>query len=120
MNFTWDSLTASQTALNRLREEFSALEGEGEKLLSYSERFKEALSDDLNTSQALAILWELIKSGENPSSKKSTLLSFDEILGLNIASYKPAEITIPKDVELLLEKREEVREKGDFEEGDRI
>ena len=85
----------------------------------YREKFTTALNDDLNTPQALAVLWEMVK-GSIPSPDKYNLaLSFDEVLGLEL-NKSPKEVEIPEEIKKLIEKREELRKEGKFEEADRI
>ncbi len=115
MNFTWESLEAAQSALNKLRNEYNKLEsGEVDKTIKH--KFTEALNEDLNTAAALAVLWESLKS--KPS--KETIEFMDDILGLNLSNFKKAEVKYPKEVLDLLEQREKLRAEKRFEEADRI
>jgi cysteinyl-tRNA synthetase len=92
MNFTWDSLTASQNALNKLRKIVENLknsqrtvlsEEKNDKVDDFKNRFMMAMNDDLNTSKALAVLWEMFKSNIPSEDKYDLFLSFDEVLGLS-------------------------------------
>ncbi len=120
MNFTWEALEGSQTALSKLRENFLSLEGEGDLIESYKDKFMDNLNDDLNTSKALSILWEMVKSDETGSSKRKTLLFMDEILGLGLSNYKVQELVVPQEVKVLVNNREDARKNGDFEKADMI
>jgi len=44
----------------------------------------------------------------------------DKILGLGLAEYKEEEIEIPKEIKLLIEKREKLRKEENFTEADRV
>ena len=92
MNFTWESLTASQNALMKLRRIVESLknsdrtilsEDKNEKVEDFRQRFMLAMNDDLNTSKALAVMWEALKSNIPSCDKYDLFLSFDEILGLS-------------------------------------
>ncbi|MEZ4630260.1 MAG: cysteine--tRNA ligase [Deinococcales bacterium] len=69
-DFSPEGLLASQQGLKRLRDSYQELvrklagkeaEADGASFASYRERFAEAMNDDLNTPQALAVLFEAIK-----------------------------------------------------------
>ena len=78
----------------------------------------EALSDDMNTPRALAVLWEMLKSNIPSEDKYDLAISFDEILGLKLGEAKNTEI--PENVKVLMEKRERLRSEGKYEEADKI
>lgn len=49
-------------------------------------QFKQALENDLNTSYALTTLYDVLKADTNDGTKLALALSFDKVLGLNLAS----------------------------------
>lgn len=127
MNFTWKSLGGVQTALNNLydyvrelkkndtKETMLSLEGQKQK-----EDFEKAIFDDLNMPQALAVLWNLVKS-KVPSQEKYTLLAdFDRVLGLGFSDVKERVVSIPKDISKLVAKREQARMAKNFQEADQL
>lgn len=123
LNFTWESLQAAQNALNNLREQVrewdqsSAVSGQSSDFLA---RFYDALNNDLNTSQALAVMWELVKSEIDSSEKSNILLEMDKTLGLGLTEYIGKQIEIPEEVMELVEKRERARADKDFEKSDEL
>lgn len=121
MSFSWESLEANGTALNRLYEAaYSWGDPEGEPLEDYVQRFNNCVNDDLNMPRALAVTWELVKSDHPEGQKKATLLAFDEVFGLNIASWKPTEVEIPEQVLALAEQRQEARANKDWARSDEL
>jgi len=88
----------------------------------YRQRFNEAIDDDLNMPQALAVVWDLVKSaraGETLSPVAHKLLQdFDRVLGLDLFSA-PAQ-TIPQVIKQLVDEREKHRLAGHFDESDKI
>ena len=85
----------------------------------YSERFKEEVSDDLNTPQALAIVWEVVKDDTLSGKEKySLLLDFDLVLGLELDKIKVEKI--PSEVLALAEERELARRKKDWKKADEL
>ena len=118
LNFNWEALQASETALKRLYSLYLGLgEDIGQVNKGYDLKFREFLGDDLNTPRAISLLWDLIKD-ENipPSDKKATILEFDKVLGLSFADLKEEEI--PEEVEKLVAEREQARADKDFKKSD--
>lgn len=114
VNFSWETLEASQTALKRLQRLYLDLGDEiGTINTEYQEKFTKFISDDLDTPRALALLWSLV-ADENisPADRKATILDFDKVLGLGFVDLK--EDTIPEEVKNLVEERELARQNKDF------
>jgi cysteinyl-tRNA synthetase len=120
LNFTWDSLTAAQNALRNLRSEIRAWEQPEEVVVQFWQKFLEAANNDLNLPQALAIMWELVKSDLPTANKAATLLKMDEVLGLGLSDYVAKPVNAPEEVQKLLEKREHARANKDFAASDEL
>lgn len=122
LNFTWKSLKASQVALEKLRSLTQSFKNEKQRTITskYKDKFLEALNDDLNTPQALAVLWEMLK-GSIPSPDKYDLaLSFDEVLGLKLDQIPNSKLQIPNNIKILITKRNKLRKEGKFEDTDKL
>lgn len=120
LNFTWASLEASQKALNNLRDQVREWNVDEQNQIDNQvwDKFIDSLNNDLNTSQALAVIWDLVKS-DNPK-KSQTLLEMDKVLGLGLEDYIGRKIDIPEEVQELVNQREQVRKSGDFEKSDKL
>ena len=126
LNFTWQSLKASQNALENLYQKtretipargasFSPSSG----FKRYQKRFREIINHDLDTPKALALLWNMTEDKKiSPVEKYHLLLDFDRIFGLGLKKIK--RLRIPKKVRDLVKLREEYRKKGDFKKSDRL
>ena len=124
VNFVWDALKASEVALKRLQRLYlelgpsdaKALEGKeevGRIDENYKKKFKEHVSNDLDTPRGLSTLWDLIKDGNIPDAdKKATILDFDKVLGLGFADLK--EDIIPEEITKLVNERALARQNKDF------
>ena len=126
MRFSWKALEASQTTLLRLIDHFSKLAKDVGKINNeYGENFKEFLNDDIDTPQALALVWKLLKDESvAESDKRATLLDFDRVLGFNFEKLKEelkksAEL-IPEEIKTLAEERERARKEKDFKKSDEL
>ncbi len=121
LNFTWEALAAAQNALQRLRETVRAWKAPKIGCAEYEERFLGALNDDLNTPQALAVMWELIEDSELPTAGKAqSLLKFDQVLGLGLEAFVAKPLEIPEEVRELVRKREDARMQKEWEVADRL
>lgn len=129
MNFTWKSLEAAQAALGKLKnlvDQWKTGEGrktlssqDDEKINSFREKFQQKINDDLNIPEALAVVWEVAKSNIPDPDKLDLVLDFDEVLGLGLAK-ETEEIKVPKEIEELVNKREELRKEQKWAEADKI
>jgi cysteinyl-tRNA synthetase len=128
LNFTWEALFAANNALQKI---YSAarllplskgeLEGVGAGAGAELEnKFQEAMDDDLNTPQALAVVWEMLKSDCSSGVKAASLLKFDKVLGLDIKKYLGKKIKVPKEVQELVKKREAARKNKDWKSADKF
>ena len=79
-----------------------------------------AVNNDLNTPQALAIMWELVKSDYPSSAKAESLLKMDKVLGLKLDEYIGKPLEIPAEVQKLVNERENARKAGNFEKSDKL
>ncbi len=120
ISFSWETLESAQTALNRLRLAYFDYPAGGNVDNATAERFFAAINDDLNTSQALAVIWELLKSPLADADKKATLDAFDTVLGLNLADWQPVVEDIPNAITELAEKRQGARANKDFALADQL
>ncbi len=128
LNFTWESLKATQVAYKKLKElvrewqsggRVSISQEDVEKIDNLRKKFQDKINDDLNIPEALAVVWEVAKSNIPNPDKLDLILDFDKVLGLGLA--KTSQLPkVPKEVKNLLEKREELRKQGKWEEADRL
>lgn len=127
LNFTFEALDASQTALTNIRRTIKELLSQSQdetitatkKENQYQEDFENAIADDLNTSVAVSVFFKLLKdSSISPKEKLEQLYSFDEVLGLKLKEIKPVEET-PELIELKT-KWQAAREAKDWDTADRL
>ncbi|MEX0919147.1 MAG: cysteine--tRNA ligase [Parcubacteria group bacterium] len=85
VNFTWEALEAAENAFNRLKRLIDTLPDGGQVDQGYKMKFIEKIENDLNTPQALALLWTLLKDKEiKPEDKKATAQDFCKVYGLGL------------------------------------
>ena len=122
--FTYDSLNQNEATLKKLRTRISNISKDGEVdnvlFTKYDDKFKAELENDLNTANALTVLYELLKDNElNGATKLELIKSFDKVLGLDLI---PEEQTSELDAEIksLIEKRAQAKKNKDFALADSI
>ena len=125
LNFTFEGLTASQVALNRLKEGIKAHKEGNEKIdqkeiEKYKEEFKQAINDDLNTPKALSILWNAIRNEKKSRDLLTLIEDFDKVLALDLLTEKKENLVISEEVKDLLAKRKEARQNKDWKLSDEL
>lgn len=109
-NFTWEALEAAQTGYKNLLNHISSL---GKKVGMVDKKFKEAfsekISDDFNSPQALAVLFEMLKSDIPNEDKLASIFDFDKILGLKLNEITDKDTKIPEEVKKLEDERRKAR-----------
>jgi len=125
LNFTWQSARASQEAFNRLKEIASNLKSDkilssvkSSKAIAFQQQFRDALEDDLQTPQAVAVMWDMLKSDIINEEKYFLLMDFDKVFGLNLSNI--TEEKIDANIITLAEKRLEARKQRNFDASDRL
>ena len=87
----------------------------------YEKEFRKALENNLDTPKALAIVWDMIKSKEiNYDDKKTSLLKFDQVLGLGLDKVKKEKTEMPEKIKELIKQREEARKNKDWQKADEL
>ena len=126
-NFTIEALEAAENAYKRLKV-FMKLaknksEGEGKINEEYKKDFVEALENDLNTPEALAVIWKIAKNAGDDISYEdayATLLDFDQVLGIKLLENEYEVKEIPEDIQTMLDERQKARESQDWAKSDEI
>lgn len=145
LNYSEKNLRSAQITLDKLRAQVSFLKSQTQRTTlsqekdlmigDYNKRFEGAMSDDLNTPQALAVLWEMFKSSIPSEDKYDLAICFDEVIGLGLKNSETGAIrkTIsplgnvifsknPLDESVIgkIDQRNSARAKGDFKLADEV
>ena len=124
MNFTFSALRASERALTSLRDrvwQWRSLPEQAAPVesLEWSERFWEAVDDDLDLPKALALTWNMLHSPLPDRVKMDLLIEYDEVLGLGLDSV-PEMYEIPGSVRTQVDQRSDRRQQADYGKADEI
>ena len=136
LNFTFDLVKSAQIGLDRIincvRNISYELENPvsdsdfAEEIESYKKSFEEKMDDDLNTADAIAVIFELVKFINNNIKSankdslikvKSLLIDLCEILGVKVVSQDEI---VEEEILDLINQRNEARESKDYKKADEI
>lgn len=118
--FSYDSLETAQSAYLKLKSKVKSLNKDGElnmELINkYDSLFKNAISDDLNTSNALTILFDLLKDDSlNSSSKLYLVEKFDSVFSLDLVEHeKEIDSELLSKINELIDKRNAAKKDKDY------
>ncbi len=124
-NFTWEAAEATHEAykkllviLNEVKQNEESRREESPAMISYRTKFQTALSEDLNTAQALATMWEMLKSDISQSEKLTLLYEFDQVFGLGLKDIQ--EEKFPQEIIILAKQRKAAKDNKDFTKSDQL
>lgn len=138
LNFTIEGLRAAESALERLKNfrrrvsDFGGAEGShpriGDIIARAREAFESGMNDDLNTSNALAAIFEMVRDiniamdeGNFSADDRDAVLQFlervDTVLG--VLSLEEA-LMLEPEIEAMIEERNAARRNRDFKRADEI
>jgi len=131
MNFTWESVTAANDAFKNLKSIVLSLKSPSSlnartslsqeklsKIDDFRQQFITAISNNLQTSQALAVMWSMLKSNIPSTDKLDLLYDFDLVFGLRLNEI--TEERIPDEILALKKDYEQSRQQKDFTKSDKI
>lgn len=127
VNFTYDALKQAQNSYNKLCNKISKIEKNGEideiQFKNYDNKFKEQLSNDLNTSNAITLIYDVLKDESlNGNTKIKLIVAWDEVLSLDLVKEKNGNYDeeLVSYVESQINLRKEAKKNKDFELADKI
>ena len=122
LEFSYDILDNATNSYNKLRNKVKTLGNEVDSTNSekYIEEFKKALGDDLNTSLALTILFDVLKSDLTNAQKRYLVEEFDKVLSLNLISNDTIDNDLKEYIEEKINERNEAKKNKNFELADQI
>ena len=117
VDFSKSTLDDAKNSYERLKNIISDLKEDKEVNPKYLKEFRDAMDDDLNTPEALAVLWKLVRD-KDAKGKIGTIKEIEKTFELDL--LKNEKIEIPNEVKKLIKEREEMRKKKNWEEADNL
>lgn len=116
LSFSWEALEAAERGLEHIRRQVQDITETTVADPSVEKMFLDAINDDLNMPEALAILWTALK---DKKIDLETVIKFDKVLGLNLHQPKEKK-EVPETVQKLLDERALARDAKDWKRSDEL
>ena len=130
--FSYENLDNVESAYEKLVKKIATIQDEGEldekAYAEYNEKFEDAICNDLNTSMAITVVYDVVKADINGKTKLALLNAFDKVLSLNLttagAKLLEAGTSVDSDLENFIQEkiaeRAEAKKTKDFARADAI
>lgn len=130
LEFSYEVLDNMTTAYNKLIKKIGELKAEGsvdeEAFAGFRNKFEDAICSDLNTSSAITVIYDVLRSDINDVTKLELIKSFDEVLSLDLLKDHGNDKESSVDSELKeyilakIEERKAAKKEKDFARADAI
>lgn len=129
--FSYDVMDNSKMAYGKLLKRIASIPDDGsvdENMVNkYKEMFDEAMGNDLNTAQALTVLYDALKAEISGATKRVLIADFDRVFSLNLLSGSGADLAdnqVDEKMETIINEkiamRNAARKEKDFAKADAI
>ena len=131
LTFSWEGMDNAAKAYAQLKKKIGNLTPQaGEEVEAgaetYRAAFREAMDNDLNTAQAITVLYDVLKAKTNAATKLACIAEMDTVLSLGLLenakalAAETAEPEAPAEVLALAEERKAARQAKDFAKADAL
>lgn len=121
LSFSFEKLDGAVSSYNKLKERINSLTKNGEldknAFDEFNKKFKMALEDNLNTSMAITVLFDVLKADISDKTKCELIKSFDNVLALDLFEEKSE---IPNEIKDLALERWEAKLQKNFIKADEL
>lgn len=124
--FTYDTLDSVKNSYYKLINKIKTINNDDSKIdedivIKYQTKFKEALENNLNTANAITVLYELLKDNINNNTKLYLISEFDKVLSLDLISKeKSIDNDLEKYINSKIKERNEAKKNKDYNLADKI
>lgn len=129
LEFSYEVMDNVGAAYDKLMKKISELKEDGEvnqeKFAEFRAKFEAALCNDLNTSMAITVIYDVLRDDMNDKTKRALIQSFDEVLSLNLlVAPEDKKQSMDADLEAFvlekIEERKAAKKEKDFAKADAI
>ena len=123
--FTYESLDSATNAYNKLLNKIKSIKKDDsiidyEEAKVYQDRFKSELENDLNTSNAVTILYDVLKSNLNNNTKLYLIEDFDKVLSLDLLKKEEINSELLNYINKKIEERKQAKLNKNYQLADSI
>ena len=122
VNFSFDALDSAEVALKKLRNKIKQLKDtesvDNNIFKDWDDKFKSYIEDDLNTANAMTLLYDLLKSDVDDSTKLALIQSWDKVFSLDLIQKDCDELN--GEILKKIEERNLAKKNKDFAKADMI
>ena len=123
LTFSYENLDGAESAYKKLKNKVLYLNKDGElekdKYQEFKEKFQKTLEDDLNTANAISVLYDVLKSDCNDYTKYTLIKDFDEVLSLDLTKNEKKDVD-EEYIKAKIEERNTAKMNKDYELADNI
>ena len=124
LEFSYENLDGAENAYLKLKSRVLKLDKEGtleeDKFNEYKNKFMEAMDDNLNTSLALTVIYDVLKSDANNYTKRLLIEDFDKVLSLDLLKEEEKKAINEDYINQKIEERKQAKANRDFALADSI
>lgn len=125
--FSYEGLETASKAYKKLKTRISNLEDtkqlQQEEFETYKNKFKENLENDLNTANAITLIYDILKDQNlNDTTKIKLIEDFDQVLSLDLLKQEEQKLddNLKKYIEEQIKLRQEAKKQKDYQKADKI
>lgn len=118
--FSYDALDNAKNAYDKLKQKIRSLGTEKKETNKYIDEFKARLADDLNTSGAITVLYDVLKSDLDNSEKLYLVSLFDQVLSLGLIEHQEITEDLKKYIEEKIQERNKAKKEKNYALADQI
>ena len=122
--FSYEILENTANSYLKLKNKIGSLNKDGtideEAYRKYDEEFKGFIGDDLNTANAITLMYDLLKSDVSDKTKYELIKNWDKVLSLDLCKEKEISPEMIKYIEEKIAERKVAKENKDYQKADQI
>ena len=122
--FSYDALDNAENTYLKLKNKVLSIEDNGEfqqdEFDNYNDKFKKYIGDDLNTANAITLIYDVLKSNLNGTTKLKLIDSFDKVLSLDLLKKCNNDSNLDEEILKQIEKRNIAKQEKNYELADSI
>lgn len=123
LTFSYEALDNAENIYLKLKNKISTLSEDGDfnqqEFDFYDQKFKEYIGDDLNTANAITLLYDLLKSDVNNTTKIKLIDAWDYVLSLDLLKSESNK-ELDREIKEKMKEREDAKALKNYELADKI